>query len=396
MYSTPSKLAVVLFIGIILLIFYINWDSSRAETESEELNLLETDSFYEAQFQVFQDKFSKSYSDDKEKEKRFKVFKDKALKVKKMNAEAKSAGKKVTYGVNTWSDWTHEEMKEKILTYGQVTYPEGHTTGREMLLAGQVSKFKPLEDCPACTRYPGHSKYTFSNMPTDFDWRDYGAVTDVKNQAECGSCWTFSSTGDVEGAWFLAGNDLISLSEQELVACDTHINAGCNGGLQELAFMFIERVGGLVSEDDYEYKKKNMYTDTITTPNCDSDIVAPGNFAAHIAYWQYVALGAEDETILQLSLLKAGPLAIAMNADGMEYYSSGIDDPDDCSSDDLDHAVLLVGYGVEDGVDYWTIKNSWADTWGEDGYYRIVRGSNACGVSEDALHTLINKPTDDD
>jgi C1A family cysteine protease len=157
----------------------------------------------------------------------------------------------------------------------------------------------------------------------------------------------------VEGTWYLAGNDLISLSEQQLVACDTWINSGCDGGLPEVAMMYIENAGGMVSEAMYEYKKVNMYTDSVRYPNCDVSIVQKKNYAAHIDYWQKVSSSSDEEYKMALALIKSGPLSVALNAEGMEDYSSGVDNPKKCSDSDIDHAVLIVGYGVEDGVEYW-------------------------------------------
>jgi C1A family cysteine protease len=388
MYSDRRRLAILVFAGLVLLVLLIDWDNSRVATEDYEL--IENDAHLKNLFTRFQDQYSRSYDDKTEEAKRFSIFKDNLQKVFDMNEAAQKAGKTVKYGVTKFSDLTPEEFKSIYLTYGQVKDTSNETKEqRQLRMAGQVDRFDPTTNCPACHRFPSLASYTASNIPTDFDWRDYGAVTGVKNQAECGSCWTFSTTGDIEGSWYLAGNDLTSLSEQQLVACDTFINAGCNGGLQELAFMFIQRIGGIVSEADYPYEKMNMYTDTVTSPNCNASVVNPDHFVAEINGWQYVATSADDEDILALSLIKAGPLALAMNADGMQYYSSGIDQPDDCSPNELDHAVLLVGYGVEDGLGYWTIKNSWDTEWGEDGYYRIARGANLCGIAEDVLHSVI-------
>jgi C1A family cysteine protease len=397
-----KKLALYAFVGLVLLILFVSWDNSRVSSNAET-ELYESEAHMKALFTRFQTKFSKSYSTSHEKAKRFGVFKDNVQIAYEMNRKAAEAGKNVQYGVTKFSDLTPAEFKETYLTYGNTKTASGSKTEsmskedrRKLLLPGEVATFDPESDCPACKRFPFFANFTSTNLPTDFDWRDYGAVTAVKNQAECGSCWTFSTTGDIEGAWYLSGSGddrpLVSLSEQQLVACDTNINSGCNGGLQELAFMFVQRVGGIVSEDAYPYKKINMYnpSDTVTKPNCNSSIVTEGHFAARINGWQYVSTSAAGESTLALSLVKAGPLAMAMNADGMQYYVSGIDEPDDCSPNELDHAVLLVGYGEEDGVEYWLIKNSWADEWGEDGYYRIARGSNLCGVAEDVLHSVVD------
>ena len=187
----------------------------------------------------------------------------------------------------------------------------------------------------------------------------------------------------------MAGKDLESLSEQQLISCDSSsLNYGCDGGIAEFAFMQVQSVGGLVSEEEYPYEE----LDTLAVSSCDSSLLSPSNFKATVDNWQYVDLGDQDEEFLQLSLIKAGPLALTINASGMEYYDHGVDDYEFCSASDLDHAVLLVGFGTTDeGVDYWTIKNSFGEEYGEGGYYRMVRGKNSCGVTRRVLTAIVNE-----
>jgi cathepsin F len=275
------------------------------------------------------------------------------------------------------------------------------------------------DDCAACTTYPGFKEYTSENRPTNFDWRELGAVTSVKNQKYCGSCWTFSTAQDIEGTHFLATGNLTSFSEQQFVACDTY-NYGCDGGWMFAAMQYVADFGILVSEEAYPYMGV-MMTYNLPTPTCDTDLLnskleGDGDDVAHIEGYQMVAMGAEYEDLMATYMLKNGPLSIAINANGMDYYVHGIvgcetiagseyceagaiDAPSDgdstmehtCNPTDLDHGVLLVAYGEQDGVDYWVIKNSWAETWGEDGYYRIERGVNKCGVSNFAQHSVYKK-----
>ena len=275
------------------------------------------------------------------------------------------------------------------------------------------------DDCAACTTYPGFKEYTSENRPTNFDWRELGAVTSVKNQKYCGSCWTFSTAQDIEGTHFLATGNLTSFSEQQFVACDTY-NYGCDGGWMFAAMQYVADFGILVSEEAYPYMGV-MMTYNLPTPTCDTDLLnskleGDGDDVAHIEGYQMVAMGAEYEDLMATYMLKNGPLSIAINANGMDYYVHGIvgcetiagseyceagaiDAPSDgsttmehtCNPTDLDHGVLLVAYGEQDGVDYWVIKNSWAETWGEEGYYRIERGVNKCGVSNFAQHSVYKK-----
>ncbi|EGB11440.1 hypothetical protein AURANDRAFT_21107 [Aureococcus anophagefferens] len=246
-------------------------------------------------------------------------------------------------------------------------------------------------DCAACALDKTFALYTLGGEPTNFDWRDLGAVTAVKNQAECGSCWSFSTCGDVEGTKFLGsgGTILHSLSEQQLVACNT-MNMGCDGGYPFAAMQYAAHFGGLVHLEDYEYKAINEGSSG--TPSCDTATLNS-------------ALERDDyEKKMPLALVKNGPLSVSFNANGMEFYVEGIvgcttgrcksgaiDHEVPCDPDSLDHAVLIVGYG-DDDINYWVIKNSWGSEWGEAGYYRLVRGTNACGVANMVVHSVYKAP----
>lgn len=202
----------------------------------------------------------------------------------------------------------------------------------------------------------------------NLDWVAKGAVTAVKNQGQCGSCWSFGTTGDIEGSWFLGGNDLVALSEQELVSCDKSDN-GCGGGLPSIAFDFIIKNGGLVAEESYPYTSGEG-----DSGMCMKDKME-GTKAAVISSWNTISSSPEGEEKLQEALIKNGPISIGIDATPMQDYFGGIDNPKCGSgSNDLDHAVLIVGFGEENGQKFWKIKNSWGPDWGEQGYYRIVRG----------------------
>jgi len=205
----------------------------------------------------------------------------------------------------------------------------------------------------------------------DIDWTTKGAVTSVKDQAQCGSCWAFSTTGAMEGVNQIKTGQLVSLSEQELVDCAGSCgNQGCNGGLMDDAFEWIIKNGGLASEASYPYHA--------TDGSCQGQASV-----ASIAGFKDVPQGSEAalETLLQQQ-----PISIAIEADqsGFQFYKNGVF-KGPCGQQ-LDHGVLLVGMGTDSGVDYWRVKNSWGVGWGDQGYIRMVRGQDMCGLANMASY----------
>lgn len=208
-------------------------------------------------------------------------------------------------------------------------------------------------------------------VPDTVDWRTKGAVTPIKDQGQCGSCWSFSATGAMEGAYFVKTGKLISLSEQELVDCSSSFgNMGCNGGLMDYAFEFALE-NGMCTESEEPYTAQSM-----KCSKCNSMATFEGCFDVPI----------NDEA----SLMKAvamQPVSVAIEADNsvFMFYDGGIIDDIGCGTA-LDHGVLVVGYGEENGEKYWIVKNSWGESWGENGYVRIARdetkkGAGICGIA---------------
>lgn len=214
--------------------------------------------------------------------------------------------------------------------------------------------------------------FTEEELPSEVDWRKHNAVTPVKNQGSCGSCWAFSTTGAIEGLWAINQNELVSLSEQELMDCSrSEGDMSCRGGLMDYAFQMVLDKGGICSEEDYPYKE----SDQPSCQKCDP--------VAHISGFRDVPSN-NEEALLQA--VAHQPVSVAIEADhlGFRFYKSGVFNSEKCG-DTLDHGVLLVGYGVEDNQPYWILKNSWGTSWGDEGYMKIARNvsnpEGMCGLA---------------
>lgn len=220
-------------------------------------------------------------------------------------------------------------------------------------------------------------------VPESIDWRTSGAVTGVKNQRHCGSCWSFSATGSLEGQLFRKKGRLPSLSEQNLVDCTlygTYGNHGCHGGWMTTAYQYIKDNEGVDTEDSYPYEGVDNVCRFKRENVGGSDT-------------GFVELPEGDEEALKKAVATIGPISVAMDAkhSSFHHYREGVYTEEECSSTRLTHAVLVVGYGTdEQNQDYWLIKNSWGETWGDQGYFKIARNKeNMCGIASKGSYPLV-------
>lgn len=297
------------------------------------------------QFNEFQTKFQKEYDSLYELEYRFQVFTDNYERILEHNSDMSQTFK---MGVNYFTDLTSQEFNDMYV-------------GREKARRDSVSS--------VCNKFiPDYTKV----VPDTMDWRNYGVVTSVKNQGQCGSCWAFSSTGAIEGSLAVSSGLLVDLSEQELVDCATgFMEHGCNGGDMDFAFRYVKDYGQC-SLDSYPYVSGQTQQSGTCKKNCTKITSVDGCY--------------DIESGNQKDLLYAvvqQPVAVAIEADTQYFqsYSSGVLTSTECGTK-LDHGVLIVGYGTENNIDYWLVKNSWGSDWGEQGYVKIARtdGAGICGI----------------
>lgn len=296
----------------------------------------------------------KSYETAEEEKFRKGVFEENVAKIEQINKENRSW----TAGLNKFSDLTWDEFQHFYL-----------------MQAGQ--------DCSA-TSYNSKeylAKGVEQPMPTSWDWRKDNKVSPVKDQGQCGSCWTFSTTGNVEAGEAIHLNEYHTLSEQQLVDCaGAFNNHGCNGGLPSQAFEYIAAAPGIMTEADYPYTAKDG--------NCVFD---QKKAAVHV--YGSVNITRGDEVEMAEAMVMYQPISIAFEVvDDFMHYKSGTYSSKDCkgSPTDVNHAVLAVGFGTDGaGTDFWTVKNSWSKDWGNQGYFNIQRGVNMCGLSQCTSFALI-------
>ncbi|KNC78522.1 hypothetical protein SARC_09047 [Sphaeroforma arctica JP610] len=239
------------------------------------------------------------------------------------------------------------------------------------------------------------------DLPESWDWRDKGAVTDVANQGSAGSCWSFSAVGAMEGGYFIKHNKLQQLSPEFLVECDPR-DCGVFGGWPYKAYEFTMAEGGIPADKDIPYCVGGFgclpcmakhYDKTMCGKHkdliCNKDrhvcdiLEDKKKIAATVTDWFNVG---KDEDQMRAALVKYGPLSVALNANWLQFYFGGVSNPWFCDPLGLNHAVLIVGYGSETSAvgtekPYWIVKNSWGESWGEQGYFRMIRNVGKCGIN---------------
>jgi C1A family cysteine protease len=306
------------------------------------------------EFTGFQEKFSKKYDSIEQLEVRFEIFKTNLRTIISHNSDVRQ---NFTMGINKFSDLTNDEFKQ-MYAHSVRSVDKADTYGSY-----------------GCKSFTSSA----NNAPDSIDWRVNNAVTSVKDQGQCGSCWTFSSTVASEGAWAISTGELIDLSEQQLVDCAKGIkygSHGCNGGQMEGADKYLIE-HGQCSNTNYPYVSGATQKEG-TCVNC-----------LPVATFSSCSDVKPNDQISLKGAVFQQPVSVALSADSkyFQFYSSGVLTSNECYTE-LNHGVAIVGYGEENGQKYWNVKNSWGVNWGEKGYIRILRSDSTndagiCGIAMD-------------
>ncbi|CAF0775076.1 unnamed protein product [Adineta steineri] len=301
----------------------------------------------------------KNYINAREEQYRLSVFKNNVDMINRHNFEADLGLHSYTLKINQFGDMTHKEFVQTMLG-GLKVSSKKHSS----------EKFTPPSNV---------------DIPAAVDWRKKGAVTTViENQGQCGSCWAFTATGALEGQHAIKTGNLVHLSAQNLMDCSQSFgNYGCNGGLMDYAFEYIKENGGIDTADSYPYEAVEgscrFKKDTIGATDTG-----------------FVDLPVGNETVLQIAIATIGPISTAIDAqhESFQFYSSGVYDEPNCSTTNIDHSFVVVGYDTfNNGTtnqDYYIVKNSWGDAWGMKGYVWMSRNkNNQCGIASTGSYPLV-------
>ncbi|XP_037417756.1 ervatamin-B-like [Triticum dicoccoides] len=317
-------------------------------------------------------KFGRAYTDADEKSRRREVF---AANVQHVDAVNRAGNLTYTLGLNQFSDLTDHEFLEAHLGYRYQLRPEGQTD--DEFLKGNTP-VAPVNMSKAPALRNGQFRY----MPDSVDWRTQGAVTEVKNQRFCGSCWAFAAVAATEGLVKIGTGNLISMSEQQVLDCTGGTNT-CSGGDINAALRYVAASGGLQPEAAYAYSGQQGA--------CRSGGVRP-NSAASVGAPRWARLYGDEGALQELAASQ--PVAVALEATDPDFrhYRSGVYAGSSSCGQRLNHAVTVVGYGADGGgQQYWVLKNQWGTGWGEGGYMRVARGNGAnCGIATYAYYPTMD------
>ncbi|KAJ2953927.1 hypothetical protein O0L34_g1564 [Tuta absoluta] len=300
----------------------------------------------EKHFEDFIQKYDRQYADEAEKQMRLEIFKKNLVRINQKNM---TPGELAEFDIDHFADLSDEELRSYI----------GPEIICHLLSNPYFGASEEVHHCQIKTDVDGD----VGNIPESLDWRANNIVSSVKSQ-QCGDCWTYGTAGNVESMYAKKYGKLVDFSEQQLIDCDKN-NRGCNGGTFNYSFGGLVTNGGMMTLEDYPYKGKDE--------NCKFD---KNKVVAKLK--DCIIYDLKNEEQLRAYLATNGPIGIAIDASFLLGYQKGI--LSNCPLHALNHAMLLVGYGTENGTPYWIVKNSWGKSFGEDGYLRMKRNENLCGI----------------
>ncbi|XP_065838198.1 uncharacterized protein [Oscarella lobularis] len=293
--------------------------------------------------------YDRHYRTQAEQLHRFHAFRASLARIESLNAEDPNQ----PYGLTIFSDLTESEFRDQYLGYSPAPSPSAHETEADL------------------------TTYRVEHLPRRFDWRNVkNTVTPVKDQGQCGSCWAFSTTENIESVWAIYGpkQSLTKLSVQQIVDCESHSN-GCQGDTTTAAYDYVLKAGGLESEEDYRYTAKDQ--------RCR---FRQSNVVARIDGFERVG---RNETEMMLYLYNRAPLSVCVDAISWQHYRGGVM-MKRCGTE-LGHCVLVTGYDMKGSVPYWIVRNSWGTKWGENGYIHLEMFRDECGLATEARSAYILK-----
>jgi cathepsin F len=357
-------------IKILLLVVLFSMSISQATEEDKILQL----------FIKFIKDYDKNYPSLKIMMERLEVFKQNLSNIDidgEDNIPNTEDDESYSNGITQFSDLTDEEFQNLYLN-SQTDIPSDL----------EIDYFDATKDFSETVNQEGNfltnsTETTGRNLqsgqiiPASWDWRTHGAVTSVKNQGICGSCWAFATTANIEGQYYRKYQQLVNFSEQQLVDCDSGSN-GCNGGSVFTALKYIMIAGGLQTRASYPYLTRKSYCRYRPT-------------LAKARVEKYLRADKNENAIKEM-LYSVGPITATMNGNPLKNYRGGVFDSSmyQCNPNLSNHIVTLVGYGTTpNGKPYWIAKNSWGPSWGENGYFRIAMGKGVCGINNFALTAIL-------